>query len=506
MHSIVTICFTLLIFFSPYFDRQVDRVKADVCVIGAGSAGIGAALAASRAGANVILIEKENKVGGTSVQSYVNTWEPGPGCSYAYEIYHRLPEMAKGVAGQVHAYRKDEPYGLFLVSQQLSYNRSLRRSDLDVKTETASIVFDIKEFDCTVRQMLEETGKCKLMLNTEFVHANVIKGKIKSIKAISSSGQKYMVSAKVFIDCTGGAFVCRNAGSETMLGEESRSRFGEPSAPEKPGNSLNAISLCYQIKPSENHNVSDILNQLEPDNHVVAHVSGPVGTDQKLTVNPLGIIEGRSIIDQDPDEVYKNGKNIVDKHWAKLRTYPHFKDYEFDSYAPMLGIRESYRIVCTYVLTQNDLLDGLSNQKHKDIVTLADHPMDLHGENSSLKILKEAYGVPFRCLIPRGFDNLLVAGRGAGFSHIAASSCRLSRTMLSLGHAAGFAAWLSVSEGRAVRDVPVNRVQEEMDLKLRPKKDLDADSLPVNVFCAGPCLPDQCAPLMREFCIYSIHP
>ncbi|MEN8227916.1 MAG: FAD-dependent oxidoreductase [Bacteroidota bacterium] len=479
MRTLFTFLLTLVILNSSCSRQQIHQLEADVCIIGAGSAGIGAALAASRSGADVILVEKEEKVGGTSVQSYVNTWEPGPGCSYANEIYHRLPPGAKGVAKQVHSYDRDEPYGLSLVSPQLSYNLSLRRSDLDVKTETANVVFDVNEFDHTVRQMLEETGRCKLLLNTKFVNANVTNNEIKTIEAISSSGQKYQVSAKVFIDCTGGAFVCRNAGCETMLGEEPRSKFGEPSAPENPSNSLNAISLCYQIKPLKTPSVSDTLKKPEPDYDVVAHVTGPVGPDQKLTVNPLGIIDGKSIIDQPPDELYEKAKNLVDKHWSKLHTYPHFKEYEFDSYAPMLGIRESYRIVCRYVLTQNDLLSGLPKQKHEDIITVADHPMDLHGENSSLKLLKEAYGVPYRSLVPKGFDNLLVAGRGAGFSHIAASSCRLSRTMMSLGHAAGFAAWLSASEERAVWDVPVKRVQEEMNLKLRPKKDLNADPLPI---------------------------
>ena len=78
-----------------------------------------------------------------------------------------------------------------------------------------------------------------------------------------------------------------------------------------------------------------------------------------------------------------------------------------------------------------------------------------------------------------GFDNLLVAGRGAGFSHIAASSCRLSRTMMSLGHAAGIAAWICASEDRAVWDVPIHRVQAEKDLKLRPKDDFSADPLQI---------------------------
>ena len=94
--------------------------------------------------------------------------------------------------------------------------------------------------------MFEETGKCKLLLNTEFVDAEVIGNKIKTIEAFSSSGQKYQVSASVFIDCTGGSFVCRNVECEMMLGEESHARFGEPSAPEIPGNSLNAISLVIR--------------------------------------------------------------------------------------------------------------------------------------------------------------------------------------------------------------------------------------------------------------------
>ncbi len=88
-----------------------------------------------------------------------------------------------------------------------------------------------------------------------------------------------------------------------ILGEESRERFGEPSAPEMPGNSLNAISLCYQIRPSKNPGLSDKVIQVVPDYNVVAHVSGPVGPEQKLTVNPLGILEGKCIIDQDADEI-----------------------------------------------------------------------------------------------------------------------------------------------------------------------------------------------------------
>jgi len=482
--KIVTISFFVILFFSKLTMGQsaAQTIKTGICIVGAGSSGIGAALAASRAGCEVVLVEKAGKVGGTSTLSYVNSWEPGPGCDYAHQIYRRMSKRANatGVARQVHSYLRDEPYGISLIDTGLHYFRSLRRSDLDVKTECANVVFDVDGFDAAVREMLGETGRCRLLTNTCFTKANVRAKQVESIEAISDKGECFLITARIFIDCSGGAFLCGDAGCEVMLGEEPRSMFGEPSAPESGSKSLNAISLCYQIKPAGSSGTEAFLCQEDLNYHAVAHVTGPVGEDRKLTVNPLGIIPGELLLRESRDKVYAYGREQVDKHWAKLHTYLPFKDFEFDSYAPELGVRESYRVVCEYILTQKDLLEGLSRQTHQDMITLADHPMDIHGSNSHLKTIKEAYGVPYRCLIPQGWTNLLVAGKCAGFSHIAASSCRLSRTMMSLGHAAGFAASVAAKEGIPVYAVPAERIQAEMNLKLRQKKKLDEEPIPVN--------------------------
>ena len=202
-------------------------------------------------------------------------------------------------------------------------------------------------------------------------------------------------------------------------------------------------------------------------------------------------MDGTELIRLGYDGAYQQAKKIVVDHWAKLQKYPHFQGYEFDCYAPMLGIRESYRVVGEYVLNQNDLLAGYKIQSQKDIIALADHPMDVHGKNTNLSTLSEAYGIPYRCLIPKGWSNLLVACRGASFSHLAASSCRLSRTMIALGHAAGFAASVASKENIPILDVPVKRVQAEMNLKLRPKDDLRADPEPINT-TIGKIVVDNC--------------
>jgi len=105
---------------------------------------------------------------------------------------------------------------------------------------------------------------------------------------------------------------------------------------------------------------------------------------------------------------------------------------------------------------------------HADVIAVADHAMDVHGEGGRRVHgeLKGPYGVPYRCLVPKGSVNLLVACRGASFSHIAASSCRLSRTMVQLGHAAGLAAAMAVKADLAVTEIDVAALQSQLGLNL----------------------------------------
>ena len=107
------------------------------------------------------------------------------------------------------------------------------------------------------------------------------------------------------------------------------------------------------------------------------------------------------------------------------------------------------------MLTENDLLAGIRGQQHDDIICLADHAMDTHGSHTrGIGELSAPYGVPYRCLVPKGQRNLLVACRAASFSSLAASSCRLSRTMMQLGQAAGTAAALAQELKVDLPDVP----------------------------------------------------
>ena len=419
---------------------EVKELSTDVCVVGGGSGGIGAALAAARAGAQVILIEQQAQLGGTSTLAYVNSWEPGPGCSFAREIYDRLKKIPRALGKR-------------------PYEETLRRAGLPRSVwQTASVQFEVGPFCQVVTDMLNETGKCKILLDTRFTKSTADGKRVVSVQAESKKGQTYRIFAKVLVDSTGGAHLCRSLGCTMMLGAEGKDQFNEPSAPDKPVKTLNSLELCYRIRRSDNPTK-------EPAPEPPVTVRGGYAYDTPAgdkIVNPCGaLLPGWDLIALGYDGAMAKAKRRARAHWHWLQR-ARYPDYEFDSFAPMLGIRESYRVVGEYVLTEHDLFAGLAKQTHPDIIAIADHAVDVHGSGGGCKELDSPYGIPYRCLIPKGWTNLLVACRGASFSHIAASSCRLSRTMMALGHAAGLAAAKAAESNCPVKDLDIGDIQEEL--------------------------------------------
>ncbi|MDD2598965.1 MAG: FAD-dependent oxidoreductase [Kiritimatiellae bacterium] len=103
----------------------------------------------------------------------------------------------------------------------------------------------------------------------------------------------------------------------------------------------------------------------------------------------------------------------------------------------------------------------ISGQAHGDLIAIADHPMDTHGIGASGGV-NAPYGIPYRCLLPLRSKNLMIAGRAASFSALAASSCRLSRTMMQLGEAAGVAAYIASRDNISLREVDVSEIRSLM--------------------------------------------
>lgn len=392
-------------------------IQRDVCVIGGGSGGVGAALGAARNGASVVLIEKNHILGGTTTMSWVHTWEPVSGTSpLCRKIWDRMRGMPLGAA-------------------DIDYEASSRRMLLPDGRRNPPLPFEPWAFQKAVDEEFADAGVDLVLLNTSFIACEREGRRIKSAIAAGVSGN-IEIRAKTFIDSTADIFVARAAGCAYAIGAEAKSEYDEPRAPEKANpKALNQANWCYRVRPGSE--VPKALRQAPFPKESIRRsrfeVTLPNGD---ILVNSCGAI----VADPEAPEEFAAA---VRRAWTIARELHRWTveegghpDRALIGLAPQIGIRETYRLKGRYVLTENDILAG--RMDYPDLVTVCDHPLDLHGALAAQ--VEKAYGIPFDCLRTREYDNLLVACRGAGFSHIAASSCRLSRTMMTLGEAAGVAA------------------------------------------------------------------
>ena len=455
------------------------RERCDLAVIGAGSGGIGAALAGARFGLSVLLVEKADTIGGTATRGGVHTWEPGVGgTGIPFEIYRRMTQIPDAVgvysfgrqfAAGVAPGEPPFPGGEVVIDPSRRYADTVfghpgheTFDDAFRRERWHGVVFEPEPYAVVVEDMLAETGRCTLLKNTALRDVDADFGRIAAI--LLDDGRE--VEAGTYVDCTGDGVLCTACGCESMTGQESRRTFDEPDAPEQATDRVNGVSLIYRVTPTDQARIEALSSDVPAECWwaagfpVVRAARYPCGD---YNMNTLPTMEGEQFMRLGHRRAYPECRRRVRAHWHHCQTvFPEFRGYRLSRIAPMLGVRESRRIVGEYVLTEHDLLAGISSRQHPDIIAIADHAMDRHGEGGGCRELREPYGVPYRCLIPKGFRNLLVACRAASATSIAASSCRLSRTMLQLGQAAGTAAAVAKQLGVPLPEVPPDALRRAL--------------------------------------------
>jgi len=438
-------------------------------VVGAGSGGFGAALSAARLGVEVLLIEQSDSLGGTAARSGVNSWEPGVGgTGIPFDLYRRLRRHPETIGIYRYARHMKWHHGAtnqpvvpgseLLIDPSRTYLNSLRRhgagpfaeSEAFIRKTWSGVPFEPAAYSAEMEAMLLETGCCTIWKNTRFVEAVRQGDRIVLIRCDNGS----VVDAPFFIDATANVALAQAVGCETSLGQEPRDLYDEPSAPCEPTDRLNGATLIYRV--SRRGKPAAAIDPLPKGIPALCwwSESFPVAVftqypNGDFNVNALPVMEGREAHDLGYAAARTECERRIHAHWRHVQTvFPEYQDFSMTWIAPGLGVREGPRILARKVLTEHDLLAGVSRQDDPDIITIADHARDTHGADTGragCAEFTEPYGVPFRCLLPAEIDNLAVACRGAGFSSIAASSCRLSRTMMQLGQAAGTAAAVALS-------------------------------------------------------------
>ena len=420
------------------------EIAADVAVVGGGSAGFAAAWNAARLGSSVVLVERADLLGGTSTVGGVSNWEPDCGATgtprIVYGRMRRKPNAAGVYVIDRHCSWDDPketvfPGGLCVIDPALDYDATLRRHGPGMgdrawfRENCHGVIFEPQALADTMREMLDETGRCRTLLGTSFVSAETdAQGNVRSLTLSDGT----VIRPKIVIDACGA--LCKAIGCRTMTSSRP-----------------NGLTLVYRVTPGGERCAEELAAKPECWWGSFPYAFCGRFPNGDIYVNMLPTMTGEDAAARAFGDLYAECRRRVFAHWAWMKVqWPEFASWRIREVCGEVACRETFRVEGEYVLTGADVANGV---RPSDEIAIADHALDSHGGRGFGGELKGPYGIPFRCLLPKGTANVMIVGRCASFDEVAASSCRLSRTMMQLGEAAGIAAHAALRRGIPLRAV-----------------------------------------------------
>ena len=423
---------------AAFIDEPARRIPVvrdvDVLVVGAGTSGCSAAVAAARRGMRVVIVDRYGFLGGTATAAMV-------GCLCG--VYTCSPNTVTVVAGHLRE-----------ITDRLEERRSgyklKHRYQLD--HEVLKLVLD---------RWLSEAG-VEILFQTQVVEAIVEDGTVRGV-VIETKGGRGAIRAAVVIDSSGDADVVARAGG----------RFEK-----SPTSELQAPSLVFTMAGVDieratavpEAEVSRLLRAAtESGEFSFNRFSGgfsPVPPEGKVHMNITRIVNVDGTDPDDLNRAYLEGRRQVDEYARfALKCLPGFEHAYIDQIAPQLGVRETRRVVGEYVLTVDDVLGA---RAFTDAICRGAWPVEIHPNDGTgtTRIHLDGdsyYQIPYRCLVPAELEGVLVTGRCISTTHEAQGSTRVMGPGIATGQAAGTAAALAVRAGLTVRRADVPALQGELE-------------------------------------------
>jgi len=426
----------------PQRETRVTR-EVDVIVAGGGPAGIGAAVAAARQGARTLLVEQYGILGGMATAGLVlhfQRWTIGE-----RRIIGGLAwEMARRIAAMNDRFNAPGPWNL--------------------GWEGAGIPpFDPEHLKSVADGMVGESG-ADVLLHTFVCGVVRSGGRVDGLLIENKSGRQALLG-KVIIDATGDGDVAAQAGAPYEKG-----------CPDD--GSMQAMTMCFRVANADyaalvQHPTENGADLLVREAMLKAMEDGilPVVGGPWIVPNVRGEFRinaarqwGDCTSAEDLTRASIAGRRLVWTFFAWLReTFPEFRQAHIMDTGFQIGTRESRRILGDYVLSAEDVREAV---RPPDTIAMGGHGIDIHSTTGSaahrMDYLPGAYGIPYRCLLPRGLDNVLVAGRCISATHEALASARVMAQCMAMGEAAGTAAALAVRHGCSTRQVDMAVLRQSL--------------------------------------------
>ena len=411
--------------------RRVPIIReVDVLVVGGGMAGVGASVAARRMGLKTLLVEYFGCLGGNGTSGMVNNF-----CGYT--TFGKGPvQIVQGIGGEVHR-RLFEQNGV-KSAMSFTFNPEILKRVLDEMMEEAEV--ELLYYTQMVDPILE---------------GDTVKGAI-----VANKAGRQAILAKRVLDCTGDGDVCASADVPFELGDGK-------------GGFLACDMAFHLVNVSENFDPATIMP---------AAAQGMKSGQYKITraqaiiqnimipgaywVNWAGV--PRAVNGIDPAHLTRaaiDGRKVI----RELRRFLREKiagteNAEVIDTAAKVGLRETRRVMGEHLLTGDEVLQGM---KFDDGIGACAWPIEIVDPVKGRRFvwLKDGdyYLIPYRCLIPKGVENLLMAGRFVSCTHEAQASARVMGPAVVMGQAIGTAAALSIKEAVSPRKLDVKLLQTELE-------------------------------------------
>ena len=405
--------------------------KYDLAVIGGGFAGVAAALAAARGGAKVLIVEKSNCLGGAAVNCLVNPFMPN-----RTKMDGAYVELSMGIF--------DEILGRMRARNAMRWETFLE-----------------EELKFVLSEMVLE-AQIDLLFHAYIFKVENDGGNVKSVTVATKSGE-VTIKADYFIDATGDAQLAYLAGCPVVLGRE-------------PDHLCQPMTLCFRVGNVDVEKFNASRDRLREAHRQSLEAGELINPRENILVFPTPI---QNVLHFNTTRVVKKNptspEEVTEAEILARRQV--YEIYEFmkqhadgleDSFLMMtaaeIGVRESRMIVGDYVLTEQDCRNCV---KFEDAIAACNYDIDIHnpegtGTSHYYFPAGEYYTIPYRSLIPKGAENVLVAGRCISSDHGAQASYRIMPVVCCIGEAAGSAVGLAVKQNCTVREVDVKELQNEL--------------------------------------------
>jgi hypothetical protein len=444
--------------------KAILAANTNVLVVGGGPAGIGAAIGAAKAGADVVLVERFGFLGGNATAALV----------MPLMSFHTQNHPVEHMDTVKNLFPADHGPGEPVIAGALSeFLERLVQSGgaIAPSLETGYVTpFDPEIFKMVALEIMDHY-KVKMLFHS-FASGIFIADGTTGVVLETKSGPLVIV-ADTIVDCTGDGDIAASAGAKFATGREVDNLVQPMSlmfrmaefqkiafqnyVKDHPDQWKGVYGLWELIKKATHEGVLELPreNMLffgTPHSH-------------ELIVNSTRITKVLGTDVWDISYAEWEGRRQVKQIAAFLKKYvPGFEDSYVAQTGTTIGIRESRRIIGEYVLTAEDIMGA---RKFDDVIARCSYPIDVHNPAGKGTILRklptgEAYDIPLRCLIPKAVDNVLVAGRCISGDHVAHSSYRVMPAAMATGQAAGVSAAIAGKKGITPRQVDVEDVQREL--------------------------------------------